>query len=142
MGVAAVVGGVAAKVSTVDGVGRLSSELLALYCGATFRCPPHGEPWQLNDRTLKSYAGKLFQFAEFCHNSKNISPLKATPTSTLVWSVAWIGAPLSHIRYQGGWATNSDVVLDCVDPNVLPSHGAWFFFGHFQVQQDSAAVAF
>eukprot|EP00873_Tetraselmis_striata_P009496 jgi/Tetstr1/429760/TSEL_001936.t1 len=59
-----------------------------------------------------------------------------------------IGVPLPHIRYQGGWATNSDVVLDYIDPNVLPSHGAWFFFGHiaplrhFQVQQDSAAVAF
>eukprot|EP00873_Tetraselmis_striata_P025904 jgi/Tetstr1/446168/TSEL_003569.t1 len=59
-----------------------------------------------------------------------------------------IGVPLSHIRYQGGWATNSDVVLDYIDPNVLPSPGAWFFFGHiaplrhFQVQQDSAAVAF
>eukprot|EP00873_Tetraselmis_striata_P014389 jgi/Tetstr1/434653/TSEL_023744.t1 len=59
-----------------------------------------------------------------------------------------IGAPLSHIRYQGGWATNSDVVLDYIDPNVLPSPGAWFFFGHiaplrhFQVQQDSATVAF
>eukprot|EP00873_Tetraselmis_striata_P004637 jgi/Tetstr1/424901/TSEL_015396.t1 len=51
-----------------------------------------------------------------------------------------IGVPLSHIRYQGGWATNSDVVLDYIDPNVLPSPGAWFFFGHiaplrhFQVQ--------
>eukprot|EP00873_Tetraselmis_striata_P026188 jgi/Tetstr1/446452/TSEL_033993.t1 len=59
-----------------------------------------------------------------------------------------IGAPLSHIRYQGGWATNSDVVLNYIDPNVLPSPGAWFFFGHiaplrhFQVQQDSAAVPF
>eukprot|EP00873_Tetraselmis_striata_P035201 jgi/Tetstr1/455465/TSEL_042294.t1 len=59
-----------------------------------------------------------------------------------------IGAPLCHIRYQGGWATNSDVVLDYIDPNVLPSPGAWFFFGHitplrhFRVQQDSAAVAF
>eukprot|EP00873_Tetraselmis_striata_P015230 jgi/Tetstr1/435494/TSEL_024399.t1 len=59
-----------------------------------------------------------------------------------------IGVPLSHIRYQGGWATNSDVALDYIDPNVLPSPGASFFFGHiaplrhFQVQQDSAAVAF
>eukprot|EP00873_Tetraselmis_striata_P011863 jgi/Tetstr1/432127/TSEL_021584.t1 len=59
-----------------------------------------------------------------------------------------IGVPLSHIRYQGGWALNSDVVLDYIDPNVLPSLGAWFFFGHiapfrqFQVQQDSATVAF
>eukprot|EP00873_Tetraselmis_striata_P016980 jgi/Tetstr1/437244/TSEL_025974.t1 len=58
-----------------------------------------------------------------------------------------IGAPLSHIRYQGGWATSS-VIVDYIDPNVLPSLGAWFFFGHiaplrhFRVQQDSAAVAF
>eukprot|EP00873_Tetraselmis_striata_P000644 jgi/Tetstr1/420908/TSEL_011971.t1 len=235
-------------------------------------------------KTLKSYAGRLSQFAEFCHDSENISPLHAT-TATVVWYVAWIGerehiaakslqpylsaiktffelhnldpiakdslhltsarqyhhdfrallasvvnfmffargltgvscrvrdvhvdaynitlqvylekgragrrgpddlrvlllpvsehprvarllhhfldhvhlrkgaasaanaigVPLSHIRYQGGWATNSDVVLDYIDPNVLPSPGAWFFFGHiaplrhFQVQQDSAAVAF
>eukprot|EP00873_Tetraselmis_striata_P004983 jgi/Tetstr1/425247/TSEL_015702.t1 len=35
-----------------------------------------------------------------------------------------IGVPLSHIRYQGGWATNSDVNLDYIDPNVLPSPGA------------------
>eukprot|EP00873_Tetraselmis_striata_P010232 jgi/Tetstr1/430496/TSEL_020304.t1 len=41
-----------------------------------------------------------------------------------------IGVPLSHIRYQGGWATNYDVVLDYIDPNVLPSPGSWFFFGH------------
>eukprot|EP00873_Tetraselmis_striata_P029149 jgi/Tetstr1/449413/TSEL_036508.t1 len=59
-----------------------------------------------------------------------------------------IGAPLSHICYQGGWATDSDVVLDYIDPNVLPSHGAWFLFSHiapprhFQVQRGSAAVAF
>eukprot|EP00873_Tetraselmis_striata_P044997 jgi/Tetstr1/465261/TSEL_009963.t1 len=59
-----------------------------------------------------------------------------------------IGVPLYHIRYQGLWATNYDVVLDYIDPNVLPSPGAWFFFGHigplrhYQVQQDSAAVAF
>eukprot|EP00873_Tetraselmis_striata_P033625 jgi/Tetstr1/453889/TSEL_040809.t1 len=213
----------------------------------------------LSAQTLKSYAGRLSQFAEFCHDSENISPLEAT-TATVVRYVAWIGerghiaakspqpylsaintffelhnlvpiakdslhltsarhvayrfvskaelvvsapypkshldyrallasvvnflffargltgvscrvqdvhvdtynitlqiyrekanvigAPLSHIRYQGGWATNSDVVLDYIDPNVLPSPGAWFFFGHiaplrhFQVQQDSAAVAF
>eukprot|EP00873_Tetraselmis_striata_P014235 jgi/Tetstr1/434499/TSEL_023591.t1 len=117
----------------------------------------------LTAQTLKSYAGKLSQFAEFWHDSENISPLEAT-TATVVRYVAWIahslrkgaasaannaiGVPLSHIRYQGGWATDSDVVLDYIDPNVLPLPGAWFFFGHiaplrhFQVQQDSAAVAF
>eukprot|EP00873_Tetraselmis_striata_P009139 jgi/Tetstr1/429403/TSEL_019314.t1 len=197
----------------------------------------------LSAQTLKSYAGRLSQFAEFCHDSENISPLEAT-IATVVRYVAWIhsyrfvtkaelivsasypeyhhdfrallasvfnfmffatgltgvscrvrdkhvdaynitmqvyrekgragrrgpddlrvlllpvsehprvarllhhfldhvhlrkgaasaanaiGVPLSHIRYQGGWATNSDVVPDYIDPNVLPSPGAWFFFGH------------
>eukprot|EP00873_Tetraselmis_striata_P021044 jgi/Tetstr1/441308/TSEL_029559.t1 len=96
----------------------------------------------LTAQTLISYAGTLSLFAEFCHDSENISPLEAT-TATVVRS--WtshslrkgaasaanaIGLPLSHIRFQGGWATNSDIVLDYIDPNVLPSPGAWFFFGH------------
>eukprot|EP00873_Tetraselmis_striata_P009203 jgi/Tetstr1/429467/TSEL_019375.t1 len=210
----AVDAGVAAKVSTSDGVGRLSSEPLE-FGEATFR---------------------LSQFVEFCHDSENISPLEAT-AAPVVRYVAWIaysfvekaelivsapttkyhhdfralvasvvnfvlfvrgltgvscrvrrdvhvddynitlrmycekgragrrgpddllrkgaasaanaiGVPLSHIRYQGGWATNSDVVLDYIDPNVLSSPSAWFFFGHiaplrhFPVQQDSAAVTF
>eukprot|EP00873_Tetraselmis_striata_P020102 jgi/Tetstr1/440366/TSEL_028701.t1 len=181
----AVDAGVAAKVSTSYGVGRLSSELLEL-CEATFRMLSAqtvlGQRTldllssSLTAQTIKSYAGKLSQFAEFCHDSENTSPLEAT-TATVVRCTARkaaladgdvttyayfsfrlrkgaasaanaIGVPLSHIRHQGGWATNSDVVLDYIDPNVLPSPGAWFFFGHiaplrhFQVQQDSAAVAF
>eukprot|EP00873_Tetraselmis_striata_P037118 jgi/Tetstr1/457382/TSEL_043984.t1 len=77
----AVVAGVAAKVSTSDGAGRLSPELLEP-CEATFR--------SLSAQTLKSYAGRLPQFAEFCHDSENISPLEAT-TATVVRYVAWIG---------------------------------------------------
>eukprot|EP00873_Tetraselmis_striata_P009533 jgi/Tetstr1/429797/TSEL_019664.t1 len=108
----------------------------------------------LTAQTLKSYAGILSQFAEFCHDSENISPLEATAPTVVrlrkgaAYAANAIGVPLSHIRYQGGWATSSDVVLDYIGPNVLPSLGAWFFFGHiaplrhFQVQQDSAAVAF
>eukprot|EP00873_Tetraselmis_striata_P035600 jgi/Tetstr1/455864/TSEL_042653.t1 len=61
--------GVAAKVSTSDGEGRLSSELLEP-CEAIFR------------RSL---------FAELCQDSENISPLEAT-TATVVRYVAWIGA--------------------------------------------------
>eukprot|EP00873_Tetraselmis_striata_P012922 jgi/Tetstr1/433186/TSEL_002369.t1 len=34
-------------------------------------------------QTLKSYAGKLIQVAEFCHDSKNTIPLEAT-TATVV----------------------------------------------------------
>eukprot|EP00873_Tetraselmis_striata_P027887 jgi/Tetstr1/448151/TSEL_035444.t1 len=58
-----------------------------------------------------------------------------------------IGVPLSHIRYMGGWARNSDVILEYIDPNVLLSLGAWFSFGHIaplrqvQVQQDSTTEA-
>eukprot|EP00873_Tetraselmis_striata_P045209 jgi/Tetstr1/465473/TSEL_010157.t1 len=37
----------------------------------------------LTAQTLKSYAGRLSQFAEFCHDSENISPLEAT-TATVV----------------------------------------------------------
>eukprot|EP00873_Tetraselmis_striata_P022960 jgi/Tetstr1/443224/TSEL_031262.t1 len=159
----AVDAGVAAKVSTSDGVGRLSSKLLEL-CEATFRMLSNSDElgqWTLDllsssltAQTLKSYAGRLSQFAEFCHDSENISPLEAT-TATVVRlrkgagsAANAIGVPLSHIRYQGGWAINSDVVSDYIDPNVLPSPGAWFFFGHiaplrhFQVQEDSASVAF
>eukprot|EP00873_Tetraselmis_striata_P006640 jgi/Tetstr1/426904/TSEL_017117.t1 len=44
----------------------------------------------LSAQTLKSYAGRLAQFAEFCHDSENISPLEAT-TATVVRYVAWIG---------------------------------------------------
>eukprot|EP00873_Tetraselmis_striata_P041834 jgi/Tetstr1/462098/TSEL_007166.t1 len=44
----------------------------------------------LTSQTLKSYAGKLSQFAEFCHDFENISPLEAT-TATVVRYVAWIG---------------------------------------------------
>eukprot|EP00873_Tetraselmis_striata_P007617 jgi/Tetstr1/427881/TSEL_017957.t1 len=44
----------------------------------------------LSAQTLKSYAGRLSQFAEFCHDSENISPLEAT-TATAVRYVAWIG---------------------------------------------------
>eukprot|EP00873_Tetraselmis_striata_P006912 jgi/Tetstr1/427176/TSEL_017364.t1 len=44
----------------------------------------------LNAQTLKSYAGRLSQFAEFCHDSENISPLEAT-TATAVRYVARIG---------------------------------------------------
>eukprot|EP00873_Tetraselmis_striata_P023466 jgi/Tetstr1/443730/TSEL_031718.t1 len=47
-------------------------------------------PSSLSAQTLKSYAGRLSQFAEFCHDSENISPLEAT-TATVVRYVAWIG---------------------------------------------------
>eukprot|EP00873_Tetraselmis_striata_P008865 jgi/Tetstr1/429129/TSEL_019091.t1 len=105
--------GVAAKVSTSDGVRRLSSELLAL-CEATFRTRSAQTSWgsgpsiysdssSLTAQTLKSYAGKLSQFAEFCHDSENISPLEAT-TPTVVRFVEQaeliVSAPISEYQYN------------------------------------------
>eukprot|EP00873_Tetraselmis_striata_P021858 jgi/Tetstr1/442122/TSEL_030277.t1 len=51
-------------------------------------------------QTLKSYAGRLSQFAEFCHDSENISPLEGT-TATVVRYVAWI-AIMSSSGFRAG----------------------------------------
>eukprot|EP00873_Tetraselmis_striata_P000002 jgi/Tetstr1/420266/TSEL_000002.t1 len=40
----------------------------------------------LTPQTLTSYAGRLSQFAEFCHDSENINPLEST-TATVVRAV-------------------------------------------------------
>jgi hypothetical protein len=36
-----------------------------------------------------------------------------------------IGTPMQNIKFFGGWARESDVVLDYIDPTMLPSPGAW-----------------
>eukprot|EP00873_Tetraselmis_striata_P034448 jgi/Tetstr1/454712/TSEL_041598.t1 len=88
--------GVAAKVSTSDGVGRRSSELLEL-CEVTFR---------------------LSRFAEFCHDSDNISPLEAT-IAIVVRCVAWIGER-GHIGAKSLqpylYAINTFFELHSLDP--------------------------
>eukprot|EP00873_Tetraselmis_striata_P018959 jgi/Tetstr1/439223/TSEL_027665.t1 len=84
----------------------------------------------LTAHALKSYAGKLFQLAEFYHDSKNISPLDEAATATKSrppsqeCNICCERHRSPIIRYQGGWATNSDVVLYYIDLNVLPSPGA------------------
>lgn len=40
-----------------------------------------------------------------------------------------VGVPLPQIRHYGGWAKNSSVVNDYIDPTFLPSEEARFFFG-------------
>ena len=39
------------------------------------------------------------------------------------------GVPLPQIRFFGDWATNSSVVLDYIDPTLLPSPAGELFFG-------------
>eukprot|EP00873_Tetraselmis_striata_P022647 jgi/Tetstr1/442911/TSEL_030974.t1 len=69
-------------------------------------------------QTLKSYAGRLSQFAEFCHDSENISPLEAT-TATVVRYVAWI-AERGHIGAKSLqpylYAINTFFELHNLDP--------------------------
>jgi hypothetical protein len=41
-----------------------------------------------------------------------------------------IGTPMQKIiKFFGGWARELDVVLDYIDPTVLPCPGAWRLFG-------------
>jgi hypothetical protein len=39
-----------------------------------------------------------------------------------------VGTPMQKIKFFGVWARESDVVLDYIDPTVLPSPGAWHVF--------------
>jgi hypothetical protein len=39
-----------------------------------------------------------------------------------------IGTPMQNIKFFGGWARESDIVLDYIDPTALPCPGAWQFF--------------
>lgn len=41
-----------------------------------------------------------------------------------------INVVLPKIRYMGGWARDSDVVLDYIDPTMAPTPAALLFFGH------------
>jgi hypothetical protein len=36
---------------------------------------------------------------------------------------------MHKIKFFGGWARESDVVFDYIDPTVLPCPGAWQLFG-------------
>jgi hypothetical protein len=40
-----------------------------------------------------------------------------------------IGNPMPKIKFFGGWARESDVVLNYIEPTVLPCTGAWQLFG-------------
>eukprot|EP00873_Tetraselmis_striata_P001731 jgi/Tetstr1/421995/TSEL_001239.t1 len=40
-----------------------------------------------------------------------------------------IGLTMQKIKYFGGWAMESSVVLDYIDPTVLPCPAAWHLFG-------------
>eukprot|EP00873_Tetraselmis_striata_P001476 jgi/Tetstr1/421740/TSEL_001199.t1 len=40
-----------------------------------------------------------------------------------------IGVTMQKIKYFGGWAMESSVVLDYINPTVLPCPAAWHLFG-------------
>jgi hypothetical protein len=40
-----------------------------------------------------------------------------------------IGTSMQKINFFGGWTRESDVVLDYINPTVLPCPGAWQLFG-------------
>eukprot|EP00873_Tetraselmis_striata_P038714 jgi/Tetstr1/458978/TSEL_004449.t1 len=126
VGAMAVVGA-GANVSVSHGVGRLSSELLAL-CEVIFRRPPHSGSKELNgkmsapslDRSPLPYRVHFELSRALTASGKGVASAANS-----------IGVPLSYTRHHGGRARNSDIVMDFIEPNVLPSTGAWYcFFGH------------
>jgi hypothetical protein len=40
-----------------------------------------------------------------------------------------IGVNMQKIKFFGGWATESSVLLDYIDPTVAPTTTDWYFFG-------------
>ena len=45
-------------------------------------------------------------------------------------AAAYIGAPLTKIRYMGGWSKTNDVVTSkYIDPTMSETPAAWLFFG-------------
>eukprot|EP00873_Tetraselmis_striata_P038413 jgi/Tetstr1/458677/TSEL_045067.t1 len=40
-----------------------------------------------------------------------------------------IGVRMQKIKYFGSWAMESSVVLDYIDPTVLPCPATWHLFG-------------
>jgi hypothetical protein len=40
-----------------------------------------------------------------------------------------IGVTLQKIKLFGGWSTESNVVLDYIDPTALAGRSEWFLFG-------------
>jgi hypothetical protein len=46
--------------------------------------------------------------------------------ATVVYS---IGTPMPTIKFFGGWVREADVLLDFIDPTVLPGPGAWQLLG-------------
>jgi hypothetical protein len=40
-----------------------------------------------------------------------------------------IGVNMQKIKFFGGWATESSVVLNYIDPTIVPTTAAWYFFG-------------
>jgi hypothetical protein len=47
-----------------------------------------------------------------------------------------INVVLTKIRYMGGWAKDSNVVHDYIDPTMAPSPAARVFFGHLLAPSD------
>eukprot|EP00873_Tetraselmis_striata_P028506 jgi/Tetstr1/448770/TSEL_036005.t1 len=76
-------------------------------------------------------------FAEFSHDSENISPFDATTAADvrhiayrLRKGAAFAANAIPHPPHGrvGAQLVEKSVVLDYIDPNVLALPGVWFFF--------------
>jgi hypothetical protein len=88
------------------------SEWLAVSCALVHHSPPPGFKWTSHS---------LRKGAASAANSINVV--------------------LTKIRYMGGWAKDSNVVHDYIDPTTAPSHAARVFFGHLLAPSEPGQTA-
>eukprot|EP00873_Tetraselmis_striata_P009305 jgi/Tetstr1/429569/TSEL_019469.t1 len=73
----------------------------------------------------------------------------ATPPAIFCWSshslrsggasaASATGVPMPTVRWLGGWAVGSGVVLNYIVPGILDSAGARYFFGFLAPQRSAA----
>jgi hypothetical protein len=76
--------------------------------------------------SLLGYRMYFAVFAQYTNNLRKVSRGLRTPYEKVQLQKTYnIGTPMHKIKFFGGWARELDVVLDYIDPKVLPSPGAW-----------------
>eukprot|EP00873_Tetraselmis_striata_P013970 jgi/Tetstr1/434234/TSEL_023345.t1 len=93
----------------------------------------------LTAQTLESYAGRLSQFAEFCHDSENISPQEATTANVV--RVMWgsFNSHLNNVRSQISRVA-ADVIEQAEELAAPPPPGHPQADGHSEYMRASSAL--
>eukprot|EP00873_Tetraselmis_striata_P037896 jgi/Tetstr1/458160/TSEL_044651.t1 len=76
----------------------------------------------------QDFAGGRVPAARWAINQRE-GQAKWTADTLTSWLQLVIGVTMQKIKYFGGWAMEFSVVLDYIDPTVMPCPVAWHLFG-------------